>query len=46
MNFVVPFPLSVVVEDSGALSLAQRALAKVSSSIKQTVPLMLVPQKS
>jgi hypothetical protein len=46
MNVVVHFPSSVEVEDSGALSLAQRAFATVSSSVKQAVPLMLVPQKS
>jgi len=46
MNLVVHFSRIVEVEDSRALSLAQRALSIVPSSWKQATPLMLVSQKS
>ena len=46
LDLMVSAPRAVEVEDSGALSKAQRALATVSPCIKQAVPLMLAPQKS
>jgi len=46
VNLVVHVPQTATVEDSSALSLAQRALSIVPSSWKQATPLMLVSQKS
>lgn len=46
MNCVVPLPPSAEVEDSSALSLAQRALTTAPLSFKPAAPLMLVSQKS
>lgn len=44
---LVVYLLRVVeVEESGALSLAQRALTTTPSSLTQTAPLLLVSQKS
>ena len=45
MNLVVHFPRTVEVEDSSALSLAQRALTTVPSTVKQATLLKPVSHK-
>jgi hypothetical protein len=46
LNLVVHCPRTVEVEDPGALSEAQRALATAVSNFKQTAPLMPALRKS
>lgn len=46
MNLIVHCPRTVEVEDSSALSEAQRALATAALNFKQTAPLMPALRKS